>query len=501
MPKIAVDHRKSSDQRLVLFCDERATKRVIDARKCALRHFPSISSEHLVLQTDELDISLGERADITPDVWEIISETVSRFFAIERGTQITLTFRYKKSCEADPLAIQCTVSPTITLRELFDGFEKHLRSLDPPVYDGTDPLTYHYNGNTISASPSKLSDTPQDLKMLDGALIECSVRVKPSPTATAFTAPSLFASAGPSRGPFNTNTATSSAFGVPAPSPPSTTTTTSLFSTGRPSTEPTRFGKPVIYLFAREEMDVSVSISLIPQWSFSVLYPKVPIEDPRSASGGKSRFHQRVQWDVETKNDGTLREKSSGLDIAYLFWEADVNRDKTWDTPPSPTSEPDDTDTETDTVTKCFDPISCTIDPENSVVLSVETITRYLETALAALGLHTEARTSFITYWLPSFLKHTHIGFRFVSQASYELAAPMDITPTPDQVTRVFLLFKGVNLETDSDCAWDEAMNRALEDVRFWRDVVGVERHLANTALGVEIPRLRVLEWGGMEIV
>ncbi|KAJ8087506.1 hypothetical protein PM082_006337 [Marasmius tenuissimus] len=103
MPKIAVDHRKSSDQRLVLFCDERATKRVIvrrpanylDARKCALRHFPSISSDHLVLQTDELDISLGERADITPDVWEIISETVSRFFAIERvktyGTEFAKT--------------------------------------------------------------------------------------------------------------------------------------------------------------------------------------------------------------------------------------------------------------------------------------------------------------------------------------------------------------------------------------------------------------------------
>ncbi|KAJ8087491.1 hypothetical protein PM082_006322 [Marasmius tenuissimus] len=134
------------------------------------------------------------------------------------------------------------------------------------------------------------------------------------------------------------------------------------------------------------------------------------------------------------------------------------------------------------------------------------TLTPYLKTALAALGLHTEARTSFITYWLPSFLKYTHVALRFVPQASYELAAPMDITPTPDKVTRVFMLFKGVDRV---DSAWDEAMDRAREDVGMWRDVVGlgvgIQAHLTSTALGIEeiepTPRLRVLEWGGMEIV
>lgn len=64
--------------------------------------------------------------------------------------------------------------------------------------------------------------------------------------------------------------------------------------------------------------------------------------------------------------------------------------------------------------------------------------------ALTALGLHVEARTSFITYWLPSILKHDFVALRFLHQASYEQAAPLDVEPNPHVVTRVFMLFKRV---------------------------------------------------------
>ncbi|KAJ8087493.1 hypothetical protein PM082_006324 [Marasmius tenuissimus] len=62
-----------------------------------------------------------------------------------------------------------------------------------------------------------------------------------------------------------------------------------------------------------------------------------------------------------------------------------------------------------------------------------------------------------MAYWL----KYTHIAHRFVPQASYELAAPMDITSTPDKVTRVFMLFRGVNLNS----TWAEGIDWAREDV------------------------------------
>ena len=45
-----------------------------------------------------------------------------------------------------------------------------------------------------------------------------------------------------------------------------------------------------------------------------------------------------------------------------------------------------------------FNPNDAVLNDENSVVMPVAIITPYLDKSLAALGLHTEARTSFITF-------------------------------------------------------------------------------------------------------
>lgn len=70
----------------------------------------------------------------------------------------------------------------------------------------------------------------------------------------------------------------------------------------------------------------------------------------------------------------------------------------------------------------------------------------------------------------------------------------MTITPTPDVVVRVFMLFKGV--PSTELGAWTAAQARAIEDVSYWRDVVGLDAHdrLADKSL------FRVLEWGAMEV-
>ncbi len=41
-------------------------------------------------------------------------------------------------------------------------------------------------------------------------------------------------------------------------------------------------------------------------------------------------------------------------------------------------------------------------------------------------------------------LKHDFVALRFLPQASYEHAAPLDVEPKPDVVVRVFMLFKRV---------------------------------------------------------
>lgn len=159
-----------------------------------------------------------------------------------------------------------------------------------------------------------------------------------------------------------------------------------------------------------------------------------------------------------------------------------------------------------------FNPNEAVLNDENSVVMPVAIITPYLDKALAALGLHTEARTSFITlvfkiyhrlsfanpynfyrYWLPSILKHQHLAFRFLPQASYEEAAPLEISPSPDVTTRVFMIFQGVAEEELQ--GWTAASCRASEDVAHWREIVGVDlERTSDTNL------FRVLEWGGMEV-
>jgi hypothetical protein len=101
-----------------------------------------------------------------------------------------------------------------------------------------------------------------------------------------------------------------------------------------------------------------------------------------------------------------------------------------------------------------------------------------------------------IRYWLPDLLKHKHIALRFLPQQVYEAAAPLSVSPSPCNVTRIFILWKGLlPCEIDEEEGWEEAGKRAKEmDIGKWRDVVGLETQ------AIDDKGLRVLEWGGMEV-
>jgi len=103
--------------------------------------------------------------------------------------------------------------------------------------------------------------------------------------------------------------------------------------------------------------------------------------------------------------------------------------------------------------------------------------------------------TAAFRFWLPDLLKHDFVALRFISQKSYEKAARMSITPTPDIVTRIFMLFRGVH--SDDLDSWKPAAIRAAQEdsATHWEEVVGVD------AVGASDCKLfRVLEWGGMEV-
>ncbi|GAA6050659.1 hypothetical protein NBRC10513_004205 [Rhodotorula toruloides] len=230
-----------------------------------------------------------------------------------------------------------------------------------------------------------------------------------------------------------------------------------------------RGGKPVIYLFPPTPLDsASVSVTLTPEWHFSALYPVV---DPVKRGEGETS----ASWTVFAQPDGSLVDLASGLELKYLFWEAEAY--KTTSSTPSHL---------------VFDPSNPSLDASNGCALPFTSFLAHLDKTLAALSLHTAARNDFITYWLSHFTRirdaGQHIGFRFLAQSDYERAARLDVDPKPDVVTRVFLLFKGVGAEEASEWKKPGEVD--------WVKELGIQVEKVE-----DKPLFRVLEWGGMEVV
>lgn len=245
-------------------------------------------------------------------------------------------------------------------------------------------------------------------------------------------------------------------------------------------------GKPVIYLFpCTDTSNVQVRLSLVKQWEFSALHPPIAIS---SGTSNSKSIGQTVNWTVDAKSDGSLFDHGTSREISYLFWEA-LNMPQLLLSPDSSRpGSPIDV-----SPASSFDPSKPIITSENAVLLPFEKVTGYIDDALISLGLHTEARTSFITYWLPDLSKHQNVALRFLPQNEYEVAAPLDVSPAPDVITRVFMLFRGV--EGNELEAWDAARERAGQSTDGWREVVGV-----NLEKALDVGLFRVLEWGGMEV-
>ncbi|GAA5970231.1 hypothetical protein JCM11641_001628 [Rhodosporidiobolus odoratus] len=216
-----------------------------------------------------------------------------------------------------------------------------------------------------------------------------------------------------------------------------------------------RGGKPVIYLFPSDSLpSVDVILTLVSGWVFSALYP---LTDEHNADKGGSS----VTWTVTADPKGKLVDLASKASLSSLG----------------------------------FDPSHPILSASNGVVLPFSSFIPYLDKTLTALSLHTSARSDCITHWLPSFSRiqqsGKHIAFRFLPREEYEQAAKLAISPAPDVVTRVFMLFKGVQ---DGE-GW---RNAAEVD---WMKGVGVEVEKVEDEKVEDEKLFRVLEWGGMEVL
>lgn len=147
-------------------------------------------------------------------------------------------------------------------------------------------------------------------------------------------------------------------------------------------------GKPVIYLYPQYEQEVNVKLDLDGKFTFT--YPEY--------NNG---------WTVTAKPDGTII--SDGKEYSYLFWEGEMTS---------------------------FKP-----DFKEGFVVKGSESAEFLRATLEKMGLTPREYNEFIVYWVPKLQKNEYNKVYFALE-EYEECARLDITPKPDSVLRVFMVYE-----------------------------------------------------------
>lgn len=169
---------------------------------------------------------------------------------------------------------------------------------------------------------------------------------------------------------------------------------------------------PIIYLYPEEETEVNVKLTLDGKLTSS--YPD---------------YNDALGWTVTASPDGTLTD-ANGREYEYLFWEGDL------------AIKPD--------ITQGF-------------CIKGEDTAEFLEDSLAKLGLTDKEADTFIMYWLPQLESNKFNVITFQTEA-YENAASLEITPAPDTIIRVNMLWYPVNSYFDMEPQDLESLNPSTRE-------------------------------------
>lgn len=152
--------------------------------------------------------------------------------------------------------------------------------------------------------------------------------------------------------------------------------------------------KPVIYLYPKETQ--SVSVQLDHQWTLIADYPK---------------YDKKIKWwRVKAHPDGTLIDETDGEEYSYLFWEWQPSKEIDWDMP-------------------------------EGFVVKWEDTREFLRDKLTELWLTPREYNEFIVYWYPKMKDNPYNLIHFAG-TQYTDLAPLTITPEPDALLRVFMVYR-----------------------------------------------------------
>lgn len=151
--------------------------------------------------------------------------------------------------------------------------------------------------------------------------------------------------------------------------------------------------KPVIYLYPEEKQEVLVQLDY--QGELIADYPA---------------YDATIWWwDVVANPDGTLINKADGKEYSYLFWE--------------------------------WNPQRANYDLSRWFVVKGEDTIAFLQEKLSEMWLTPREYNEFIVYRYPQ-MKDNAYNFITFAGEEYTQTAPLKITPTPDSMLRVFMVYK-----------------------------------------------------------
>lgn len=190
------------------------------------------------------------------------------------------------------------------------------------------------------------------------------------------------------------------------------------FSLARRMVKP---AKPVIYVYPEVETQMNIELDVIGQLGFT--YPT---------------YENGWNFTAFPNGDIQMNDKTYG----YLFWESEM-------------------------------PESELKYEKTGFLVHSDTLLSFLENSLSTMGLNSKESADFITYWYPQMLKNKTNHIHFLFNEACNTYADLNITPTPDHIYRVGML-------------WTEAKTNFVPDSQI---ISSLNRN-----------GFTVIEWGGIEV-
>lgn len=159
--------------------------------------------------------------------------------------------------------------------------------------------------------------------------------------------------------------------------------------------DPNAAYKPVIYLYPEEETEISVKLDL--NGKLTCTYPEY-----------------KDGWKVTAAPDGILTD-ANGQTYNYLYWEGETYTN---------------------------------YDLSKGFCVKGKDTAKFLEDALAKLGLNRREANEFIVYWLPLMQNNLYNVISFQTDI-YTDAAKLNINPSPDTLIRVFMTWQSADKYVD----------------------------------------------------